>query len=123
VKDSISVIVLTYNEEKNIRACLESLMPLNAEIFIVDSGSTDETLSICGEYTGNIIHHPFENYSLQRNWAFKNLPLNSNWILNLDADHRLTPGLATELVRIMDQTWRSLPYLSCNPVPQRVWAL
>jgi glycosyltransferase involved in cell wall biosynthesis len=103
VKDSISVIVLTYNEEKNIRACLESLMPLNAEIFIVDSGSTDETLSICGEYTGNIIHHPFENYSLQRNWAFKNLPLNSNWILNLDADHRLTPGLATELVRIFDQ--------------------
>jgi len=103
VKDSLSVIVLTYNEEKNIRACLESLVPLNAAIYIVDSGSTDETLAICSEYTSNIIHHHFENYSLQRNWAFENLPLTSNWILNLDADHRLTPELAKELVRIFDQ--------------------
>ena len=105
--DRVSVIVLTYNEEKNIRACLKSLMPLNAEIFIVDSGSTDETLTICGEYTKNIVHHPFENYSLQRNWAFENLPVTGNWILNLDADHRLTPELATELVKIFSQPIQS----------------
>ncbi|SDT53281.1 exosortase/archaeosortase family protein [Mucilaginibacter mallensis] len=103
VTDKFSVIVLTYNEERNIRACLESLQPLNVAIFIVDSGSTDKTLEICSEYTANIFHHPFENYSVQRNWAFNNLPITTGWVLNLDADHRATPELATELTATFNQ--------------------
>lgn len=99
--ESLDIIILTFNEEKNIEACLKSVLPLNATIHIVDSGSTDGTLSICSRYTPNINTHSFENYAAQRNWALKNLPLNGTWILNLDADHRVSPELADELNAIL----------------------
>ena len=98
MSNSFSVVILTYNEEKNIGACLESLLFLNKEIYIVDSGSTDKTLEICQNYTSNIFDHPFENYGAQRNWALTHLPITSNWILNMDADHRATPELVKELI-------------------------
>jgi exosortase/archaeosortase family protein len=96
--DNLSVIILTYNEEKNIEACLESLIALKAEVFIVDSGSTDKTLDICSNHSVTVYNHPFTNYSEQRNWALNQLPLTGNWILNLDADHRITPELSNELL-------------------------
>jgi glycosyltransferase involved in cell wall biosynthesis len=94
----VSVIVLTYNEEKNIRSCLESVKNWTEQIYVVDSYSTDNTLSIVREYTSHIFQHPFENYSKQRNWALENLPINTEWILNLDADHRVTTGLRDMLI-------------------------
>ena len=96
-KMEITVVVLTYNEEKNITACLESVYNFFKEIFIVDSGSTDKTLEIAKKYTNKIYSHPFDNYSKQRNWAFENLPIETDWILNLDADHRIMPELTMEL--------------------------
>jgi glycosyltransferase involved in cell wall biosynthesis len=98
---SLDIIVLTFNEEKNIEACLKSVSTLNATIYIVDSGSTDNTLSICRNYTDHIHHHQFDNYAAQRNWALTALPLKSTWILNLDADHRVSAELATELNTIL----------------------
>lgn len=98
---SISVLILTYNEEKNIMACLESLMPLKgATIFIVDSGSTDRTLEIVSKYNVQVFHHAFEHYGAQRNWALAHLPLQTDWILNMDADHRMTPELILELQQL-----------------------
>ena len=93
----ISVIILTYNESKNIRDCLESIKEFTDDIILVDSGSTDDTLIIASEYTSNFYHHPFENYSRQRNWAFDNVGCKYEWIMNIDADHRLTPDLKSEL--------------------------
>jgi glycosyltransferase involved in cell wall biosynthesis len=97
VSESLDIIILTFNEERNIEACLQSAAQLRANIFVVDSGSTDQTTAICQKYTSNIFEHPFENYSVQRNWALNNLPLTGTWILNLDADHRVTPELAAQL--------------------------
>jgi len=94
---TFAVIILTFNEERNISDCLKSLDGVNADIFVVDSGSTDKTLDICKTYGVNIYHHPFENYGAQRNWAFQNLPVQNDWIINMDADHRMTPGLVDEL--------------------------
>lgn len=94
---NITAIVLTYNEEANIRECLESIKEIASEIFVVDSGSIDQTVKIAKEYNCKIVTNPFENYSIQRNWALKNLPINSDWVLNIDADHRLTQELAKEL--------------------------
>jgi glycosyltransferase involved in cell wall biosynthesis len=93
----LSVIILTYNEEKNIRDCLESVKDWASEIWVVDSYSTDSTLTIVRQYTDKICQHPFENYACQRNWALQNLPIASEWILNLDADHRTTPEFRQEL--------------------------
>lgn len=93
----ISVIVLTYNEEHNIRYCLESVKDLAGEIFIVDSYSTDKTVEIAKQYTDKIYQHPFENQAQQLNWALDNLPLETIWIMRIDADERLTPELCDEL--------------------------
>jgi glycosyltransferase involved in cell wall biosynthesis len=96
---SLSIILLTHNEEKNIEACLLSVIGLDCPIFIVDSGSTDNTLKIAEKYNVQVYHHPFENYGKQRNWAFQNLPIETDWILNMDADHRMTIELSLDIQR------------------------
>ncbi len=94
----ITAIVLTYNEERNIQACLDSLVDWIDEIIIVDSFSTDNTLSLLKLYpTITVVQHAFENYSKQRNWAFEHLDISNDFIFNLDADHRATPELVSEL--------------------------
>ena len=93
----ISVVILTYNEEINIGACLESVKDLSDDIIIVDSGSTDNTLAIVANYSTSVYHHAFENYSKQRNWALEQVNAKYPWILNLDADHRLTKEVINEL--------------------------
>jgi glycosyltransferase involved in cell wall biosynthesis len=97
MKLPISVIVLTYNEEANIAACLDSVAGWVEEIFVVDSGSTDQTLAIAKAYTPHHVHHAFVNYGRQRNWALQNLPLQTEWVLHLDADHRVSEELKNEL--------------------------
>jgi len=76
----ISVIILTYNEENNIEECLKSINGIIENIFIVDSGSADDTINIVKKYTNKIYTNKFENYSQQRNWALENLPINTEWI-------------------------------------------
>jgi glycosyltransferase involved in cell wall biosynthesis len=97
----VSVIVLTYNEQANLPDCLESLRGLHCEIFVLDSGSSDRTLDIARQYRVQIAEHPFENYARQRNWAQLNLPTTCDWLLHLDADERLTPGLVEEINQIL----------------------
>ena len=100
MKLPISAIILTYNEEKNIQACLDSVKDFVQDIFIVDSFSTDRTLEIAKKYTDKIFQHEFENYGEQRNWALNNLPIKTELILNLDADHRISNELKEELFGI-----------------------
>ncbi len=100
---SLAIIVLTYNEERNLPACLESIRSLDAQVFVVDSGSTDATIRIARENGCDVVMHPFENYAAQRNWAFDNLPITSPWTLCLDADERLTAALAAEIAAVLAQ--------------------
>jgi glycosyltransferase involved in cell wall biosynthesis len=104
---ALSVIILTYNEEHNLPACLVSIDALDAEVFVVDSGSTDATARIAGDAGCVLVEHPFENYGVQRNWAFDNLPIATPWTLCLDADERLTPELAAEIRRVSTQGLRA----------------
>ncbi len=100
----LSVIILTYNEAANLPTCLASLQPLNAEIFIVDSGSSDNTIEIATQAGCQVFSHPFENYAKQLNWAIENLPVSTPWIMRLDADERLTPELVDELKTTLPET-------------------
>lgn len=94
---ALSVIVLTHNEQVNLPACLESLVGLNCEVFVVDSGSTDSTLAIATAAGARTVSHPFDDYATQRNWAQQNLPIRTSWVLHLDADERLTAPLRGEI--------------------------
>lgn len=103
MKLPISVIVLAYNEENNIDACLSSVSDFVEDIFVVDSYSTDNTLNIVKKYTGKIYEHQFENWGKQRNWALDNLPIKTKWVLNMDSDHRVTRELKEELIEIFSK--------------------
>jgi glycosyltransferase involved in cell wall biosynthesis len=94
----VSAIVLTHNEESNLAPCLESLAGWVGEIFVLDSGSTDGTLSIAERHGAHVVEHGFETHSRQWLWALQHLPLKHAWVLALDADQRLTRELQEEIV-------------------------
>lgn len=95
----LSVIILTYNEEIHIRRCLENVTPLAKEVFVVDCFSTDKTVEIAREYEQvKVVQHQWPgNQAEQFNWALDNLPIQTEWILRLDADEYLLPALVEEL--------------------------
>ena len=92
----VSALVLTFNEEANIAACLKSLDWVS-EVFVVDSFSTDATVKIAESMGARICQHAFENCAAQWNWALDNLPFASEWILVLDADERVPEALREEI--------------------------
>jgi glycosyltransferase involved in cell wall biosynthesis len=95
-KIPLSVLILTRNEEKNIGDCLRSVT-WAAEIFVVDSRSTDQTAEIARSLGAKVYSHAFEGYAKQRNWALDNLPFSFEWVLVLDADERIPAPLAREI--------------------------
>lgn len=103
MQKGISIIILTYNEEKNIKECLESVRDLTKDIFIVDSYSTDKTLEISKNYTNNLFQNKFTSHSSQLNWALENLPIKTEWVVRLDADERWTENGKKELVKIIER--------------------
>lgn len=99
---TVSVVILTFNEERNIGKAIDSVAGWAHEIFVVDSYSTDRTVDIALSRKEDgvvVVQHRFENYSAQWNWALKALPLTGEWTLKLDADERLTPELREEITR------------------------
>jgi len=97
----VSVVILSFNEETNLPDCLASLRGLNCRVFVVDSFSTDRTPEIAKAHGVTFVEHEFINYAAQRNWALQQLPLDTPWVLNLDADERLTPELVAEINRVI----------------------
>jgi glycosyltransferase involved in cell wall biosynthesis len=93
----ITVVVLTLDEELNLGACLDSVAPVANCVFVVDAGSSDRTKDIAERHGAVVVDHAFENHSAQWRWALEQLPIETDWVLALDADQRLTPELAGEL--------------------------
>lgn len=94
----LSVIILTYNEEIHLRRCLENVKQITDKIFIVDSFSTDNTKNIAEEYGVYFYQNKWENsHAKQLNWSLENLPIETPWILRVDADEYLTPELIKEI--------------------------
>jgi len=95
---SLSVVVICKDEEANIRDCLESVKWAD-EIVVVDSGSSDRTVEIAREYTDRVIHHDWAGYGPQKDFAMSRAT--GDWILNLDADERVSPELAREIRTVL----------------------
>ena len=88
-----SFIILTFNEEIHLPRLLESIAGLNARIYILDSGSTDDTLKIAEKYKAEVKTNAFENHPKQWDFALKNFDIETPWIIGLDADQIVTPEL------------------------------
>ncbi|MCF6776606.1 glycosyltransferase family 2 protein [Thiotrichales bacterium 19X7-9] len=94
---NLSVIIIVKNEQKNIRRALESVSWAD-EIIVVDSGSSDQTLSITKEYTSNIYHQDWLGYGKQKQFALSKAT--KKWVLSLDADEEVPATLAKEIQSI-----------------------
>jgi hypothetical protein len=92
---NISALVITFNEEKNIRRCINSIKPVADEIIVVDSFSKDHTRHICEEEGVKFIEHAFEGHIQQKNFAVT--MASNDFVLSLDADEFLSEELANSI--------------------------
>jgi glycosyltransferase involved in cell wall biosynthesis len=89
------VVIPARDEEIHVERCIESARDL-APVFVIDSGSEDRTAELARAAGATVVEHPWEGYAAQKNWALDNLP-ESEWVLFLDADERLTPAGREEI--------------------------
>jgi len=106
---SISAIIITYNEEKNIEACLSSVKWTD-EIIVVDSNSTDNTVNLAKKFTEKVITAENISYGLKKNIGIENA--SSEWILWLDADERITPELEEEIKKVTNLNDHAAYYIN-----------
>lgn len=95
---SVTVLVLTYNEEKHIARAIESVRSFAGRVIVIDSFSTDRTVDIASSLGAVVVQKTWENnHARQVNWALDNAPISGDWIFRLDADEYVTPELAREI--------------------------
>jgi len=104
---NISAVIITFNEEKNIGRCLQSLQGIADEIVVVDSHSTDATEEIGKQYNVRFLQHPFEGYMQQKSWACEQAQY--DYILSLDADEALSDELRFSIL-YAKQAWNADGY-------------
>lgn len=99
-----SVVILTFNSIESLPATLERALRLTDDVFVVDSFSTDATVSIAESLGATVVQHAFENYGLQRNWAIDSLPFRYPWQLHLDADECMNERLVEAIHTLPEET-------------------
>lgn len=95
----ITTIILTYNEEKHIKRCLENVLRFSKKVYVIDSPSTDRTQEFCKEFENvEVVVHKYPGIQAEQfNWALDNLNIDTDWILRLDADEYLSDDLIGEI--------------------------
>lgn len=101
MKQSLTAIILTKNEEKNIGECLKSISDFASRAIVLDCGSTDKTVEIAKSMGADVLYHEFSYYAAQFNWGIDNGNIDTDWILRIDADERMTPEVIEEVSAIM----------------------
>jgi glycosyltransferase involved in cell wall biosynthesis len=94
----LSIVIITFNEEDRLEDCLKSCTNIADEIVVVDSYSTDNTLKIAEKYGARTIKKEFVDYGSQKNFAMQQAKF--PWILNLDADERVSDTLEKEILKL-----------------------
>ena len=113
---TLSVILITRNEEANLADCLASLEGIAQQIVVVDTNSSDRTLDIAKSY-GAVIAQPqdWPGFGPQKNRALD--LATGEWVLSLDADERLTPALKSEIVTAIHDS----AHVDCFAIPRLSW--
>lgn len=110
----LSVIIITFNEEKNIRRCIESVTDIADEIVVVDSFSSDDTETICHEYHVKFVQQKWLGYSEQKNFA-NNLATN-DWVFSIDADEAISETLKKSILEIKKHDYPENSVFSMNRI-------
>ena len=97
----LRAVIITFNEERNIARCLDSLKGLVDEIVVVDSGSTDKTREICESAGAKFIIHKFEGHIEQKNYALDQA--SNTWVISLDVDEEISLKLRESIEKIMNE--------------------
>ncbi len=97
----LSIYVIAYNDEANMKACLESVVGWGDELIVVDSHSTDRTATISREYTDKVFQVDFKGFGALRNQAVS--LTTHEWVFSLDSDERMTPELKNEIQLLLDR--------------------
>lgn len=97
MNNTIAAIILTYNEEKHIERCINSLKGVCDEIFVVDSFSTDMTVELAEKQGAKVCQHTFVNQAVQFNWAIGECPVKAEWIWRVDADEYISEELGRKV--------------------------
>jgi glycosyltransferase involved in cell wall biosynthesis len=113
---TLSVILITRNEEVNLEDCLASLEGIAQQIVVVDTNSADRTLEIAQKY-GALIAQPTDwpGFGPQKNRALE--LATGDWVLSLDADERLTPALRSEILTAIHHN----AHVDCFAIPRLSW--
>ena len=96
-KASLTVIMITLNEEFHLAEAIDNISDIAQNIFIVDSLSSDRTVEIALEKGVSIIQRPFTNFGDQWNFALENCPFETEWTMKMDPDERLSDKLKAEI--------------------------
>lgn len=97
-KPSIAVVILAFNESIHLPRALDHIRVFAREIFVIDSYSTDNTVSLAKAVGAHVLQHPFQNYARQFEWALENAPITADWVMRLDADEVIEADLAEEII-------------------------
>ena len=101
-KPSLSVVVITLNEERNIVRCLKSLrFSRKPDLVVVDAQSQDKTVALARKLGARVFTRAWKGYGDQKNWGFTQC--RGEWVLSLDADEELTPALCREIEGLLAQ--------------------
>jgi glycosyltransferase involved in cell wall biosynthesis len=107
---SVSILVLTLNEEMNLPSCLRSVA-WSDDIVVLDSYSTDKTCEIAKCFGARVTQRAFDNWASHQNWAMEHLSFKYEWVFYIDADERMTDSLQDELLSIAaDKTGVQVAY-------------
>jgi glycosyltransferase involved in cell wall biosynthesis len=97
----VTVLILTKNEAPNLPHCLGSVVGWAAAVFVLDSGSTDQTVALAEADGATVFHRDFDNYAAQRNHAVEALPIQTEWVLFLDADEYASAALKQAIEAVL----------------------
>lgn len=93
----LAIVMISLNEFHNMRTVLQNITPLAQEIFLIDSFSSDDTVSIAEEFGVHVVQRRFTGFGDQWNFAMEKLPITAPWTMKLDPDERITPDLAAAI--------------------------
>ncbi|WP_142686441.1 glycosyltransferase family 2 protein [Chitinophaga polysaccharea] len=93
----IAVVILTFNESLHLARCLDNLRQITDELYVIDAFSTDDTVAIAEKYGAKVFQRKWINYANQFQWALDHCGIEAPWVMRMDADEYLEPGLVKEI--------------------------